>query len=104
MTSLILFRTKDLIGSVALSLWAVTGFAMLFVLITGFANWDTDNMESPSNAFSDSSKLILGIAATTRFGVYDMTGYYDVCSFGDEVQNPRRTVPLSCVITCMVVA
>jgi len=104
MTSLILFRTKDLIGSVALSLWAVTGFAMLFVLIVGFANWDTDNLESPSNAFSDSSKLIMGIAATTRFGVYDMTGYYDVCSFGDEVQNPRKNIPASCVITCMVVA
>jgi len=103
-TSAILFRTKDTIGSVALFLWGVTGFAMIFCFITGFANFDGDYLKSPSDAFSDKGKLLLGIAATTRFGVYDMTGYYDVCSFGDEVVKPRRTVPLSCVITCMVVA
>jgi len=103
-TSLILFRTKDLIGSVALFLWTVTGFAMLFAIIAGFSNFDTDNIKAPSDAFSDTGKLLLGIAATTRFGVYDMTGYYDVCSFGDEVINPRKNIPASCVITCMVVA
>jgi len=103
-TSLILFRTKDLIGNVALFLWGVTGFAMAFSFIAGFANFESDNMTAPPDAFSNSGKLLMGIAATTRFGIYDMTGYYDVCSFGDEVQNPRKNIPASCVITCVVVA
>lgn len=32
-----------------------------------------------------------------------MTGYYDVNSMGDEVENPKRTIPLSCIGTCYTV-
>ena len=37
------------------------------------------------------------------YGIYDLTGYYDVCAMGDEVQNPRKTIPYSCMITCVTV-
>mmetsp|Transcript_110307 Transcript_110307/g.200691 ORF Transcript_110307/g.200691 Transcript_110307/m.200691 type:complete len:375 (-) Transcript_110307:96-1220(-) len=47
---------------------------------------------------------MLGVAAATRFGVYDMTGYYDVCFLGGEVCNPKRTIPVSCLLTCLIVA
>jgi hypothetical protein len=30
-------------------------------------------------------------------------GYYDVCAMGGEVRNPKRTIPGSCIITCLVV-
>ena len=32
-----------------------------------------------------------------------MTGYYDVCFLGDEVINPRKTIPLSCISTAVVI-
>ena len=32
-----------------------------------------------------------------------MTGYYDVCFIGDEVQNPRKVIPFSCITTAVVI-
>ena len=45
--------------------------------------------------------MAAGIA--TRFGIYDLTGYYDINLAGGEVQNPRRNIPISVVTTCFVV-
>jgi amino acid transporter len=47
---------------------------------------------------------MMTIAVATRFGVYDMAGYYDVCFMGGVVRNPKRNIPLSCVGTCCIVA
>ena len=33
-----------------------------------------------------------------------MTGYYDVCFMGGEVRDPKRVIPLSCIMTCCVVS
>ena len=30
-------------------------------------------------------------------------GYYDICRAGDEVQNPRRNIPVSVITTCFTV-
>merc|ERR1719242_3029304 len=58
----------------------------------------------PSDAFSDVSKFALSLGVAARFAVYDFTGYYDVCFVGTEVQDPRKTIPLACVGTCVVIA
>ena len=32
-----------------------------------------------------------------------MTGYYDVCRAGDEVRNPKKNIPFSVIVTCLIV-
>lgn len=60
-------------------------------------------------AFGDSSLpkstgvAVMSLGAACRFGVYDFTGYYDVCQMGGEVARPKRTIPLSCIATCICV-
>jgi len=105
----LLYRKVDDIGRITLVFWFVTVFAILFTLLAGFSDWHSDNLAMPEGAFSGGLGLpggkgvIAAIAAATRFGVYDMTGYYDVCFMGGEVRNPRRTIPISCISTCLIV-
>eukprot|EP01065_Artemidia_motanka_P005243 TRINITY_DN12531_c0_g1_i1.p1 TRINITY_DN12531_c0_g1~~TRINITY_DN12531_c0_g1_i1.p1 ORF type:complete len:511 (+),score=118.41 TRINITY_DN12531_c0_g1_i1:51-1583(+) len=100
----LLFQRVEDIGRVAVVLWAVTVAAIVFVLASGFSSWDAGRLASPPGALSDGSRVVWTIATATRFGVYDMTGYYDVCFIGGQVERPRRTIPLSCISTCVVVA
>ena len=94
---LLLRRVSDT-GLVVYVLWAVTVTSMVFVLISGFANFDSDNFQLPENPWGDPattsmSTFIFGLGAACRFGVYDFTGYYDVCTMGGEVRSPRTTIP-----------
>merc|ERR1719262_1212282 len=75
---------------------------MLYTIILGFSGWEAQNLKS-DNMPGSGGAMIWALAAATRFGVYDMTGYYDVNSMGDEVQNPKRTIPISCIATCYIV-
>lgn len=99
-----MLRRMTNIGMVANVLSAITVVAMLFTLIAGFSYWDAENLASPKEAWSTSHNSLWIIALASRFGIYDMTGYYDVCFMGGEVKNPKRTIPLSCVCTCCCVA
>ena len=98
-----LTRKIENIGKFTLFLWAITVFAILTCLIGGFMNFDATNLQMSEDAFAEPTTFVLSLAAACRFGVYDFTGYYDVCQMGGEVQNPKKTIPHSCVITCFVV-
>lgn len=102
--SLLLARSIHDIGNAGLVMAGITVFAMIFCIFAGFTQFDTDNLASPPDAWKTAGNGLWIIAFASRFGIYDMTGYYDVCFMGGEVQNPKRTIPLSCVYTCGVVA
>jgi amino acid transporter len=77
---------------------------MVFTVIAGFSDWNSAYLAAPSNAYDGTTgQIIMGITTATKFGIYDMTGYYDVCFIGGEVENPKVNVPKSCVATCGVV-
>jgi amino acid transporter len=80
-----LSRKVEDIGKVTLFLWAITIFAILTCIIGGFLNFDSNNLQIPSDAFDDPATFVFSLAAACRFGVYDFTGYYDVCTMGGEV-------------------
>ena len=86
-------------GRMIYVLWAITIAAILYVLIAGFVNFDGDNFQLPPKPLRNG---LATLGAACRFGIYDFTGYYDVCTMGGEVQKPRRTIPGSCIITCSV--
>jgi amino acid transporter len=81
----------------------ITIFAILVCLIGGFTHFDSSNLLIPFDTVAHPKTFILSLTAACRFGIFDFTGYYDVCFMGGEVRNPRRTIPFSCIITCLVV-
>jgi len=101
---LLLARKLTDIGRATMVLWFVTIGAMLYTIVTGFTKFDSANLKTPDDAFKTPYNSIWIIAAATRFGVYDMTGYYDVCFMGGEVQDAKKTIPRSCIFTCLIVA
>lgn len=102
--SFLLYRKIDDIGRVTTVLWAITVGTILYVLIAGFSDFHSEYFKTPKNAFTGAGKVMMTVAAATRFGVYDMTGYYDVCFMGGVVQNPVKNIPISCIGTCCIVA
>jgi regulator of replication initiation timing len=99
-----LYREIDEVGTITLVLWAFTICAICFAITAGYTTFDPEYIKAPSDAFADPSKFFISLGVAARFAVYDFTGYYDVNFVGKECQNPRRTIPIACTTTCVVVA
>lgn len=106
--TLVLLRRVSASGVVVNVLWAVTLGSMGFVIVAGFLHFDRTNFQLPPQPWGEPTAggfgtFILSLGTACRFGVYDFTGYYDVCQMGGEVRAPRSTIPKSCIITCGLV-
>lgn len=58
----------------------------------------------PRNSLSLSTGFFAGLGSATLVAVYDYGGYYNVCLVGEEVENPRKTIPRSILIAIALVA
>lgn len=58
----------------------------------------------PPNAFRLSRGFFVGLGAATLIGLYDYGGYSNVCLIGEEVRNPRKTIPRSIILSIVFVA
>lgn len=102
--TLLLYRGVEDVGRISLLIWVCMLGTIGFVLVSGFAHFHPEWLQAPEEAFASPSGFVIGMGAAMRLGIYDFTGYYDVCQMGGEVERPRRTIPLACVRTCIVVA
>lgn len=96
-TVCLLFRKTTDQGRIGLVLWAITVAVIIFTCVTGFSSWDVRNLrqvEKPTR-----QQLLWSVTRACRFGIFDMSGYFDVNSMGDEVHNPERTIPVAGVST-----
>jgi len=98
----VLWLNTESAGKMTTFLWGGTVAAIAFVIVAGFINFDSGNLAMPEDPFQ--SNFVLGLGMAARIGIYDFTGYFDICQMGHEVENPRKTLPYSCVSTCVVVA
>jgi len=104
LTVMILYRDIKLVGRTTIVLGMVTLAAIAFTIVAGFSHFHVENLRMPKDAFASSTSVILGLGVGMRIGIYDFSGYQDVCQMGDEVQRPRRNLPLACVGTCASVS
>jgi len=105
---LVLYQDLSVVGKLTLALWVGTVGAIVFCVVAGFVNFKPELFELPSN-FPPSNPsgwgtFIFTLGSACRFGIYDFAGYNDACQMGDEVKNPRRNIPRSCVWTCIILA
>lgn len=99
----LLYRDISDVTRITLTLWVGTVSAILFTVIAGMSNFHVSHFELPNEALSGSTKVITMLGVASRVGIYDFTGYYDINFVGDQVRNPTKTIPRSCVFTCCAV-
>ena len=58
----------------------------------------------PPGAFHLTRQFSMGLGAATLIAVYDYGGYNNICLIGEEVRNPRKTIPQSILISIALVA
>src|SRR5213594_574248 len=101
----LLYRRITSIAKITLTLWIGTILTVIVVIVTGAFHFDHRvAFDFPPGAFNFSLGFFLGLGGTSRIGVYDYLGYYDVCYIGDEVENPGRVIPRSILISTALVA
>jgi len=97
----LLYRNINDVGTVAVILWVGMCCAIAFTLLAGFSHFSTDNFSIPK--ITNTGTLIWSLGNCARFGVYDFTGYHDVCFIGKDVKTPQRIIPIACIATCIIV-
>jgi amino acid transporter len=101
----LLYRRIQSIGIITVSLWAGTLLTVLVVIFTGATHFQPAvAFDFPTGAFDFSFGYLMGLGASSRIGMYDYLGYYDVCFIGDEVREPARVIPRSILISLVAVA
>jgi amino acid transporter len=101
----LLYRRIGSIATITVCLWIGTLLATAGVIVTGAMHFDRSiAFDLPPDAFNFSLGFFLGLGASSRVGVYDFLGYYNVCYIGDEVRNPGRVIPRSILISTIGVA
>ena len=101
----LLYRRINSIVKITVSLWIGTLITVLAVIFTGATHFNPHvAFDFPPGAFKFSLGFFLGLGASSRIGIYDYLGYYDVCYIGDEVRDPGRVIPRSILISTAAVA
>jgi amino acid transporter len=76
--------------------WIVIGGAFHFHAATAFS--------FPAHAFVLSRAFWLGLGSATLIATYDYGGYGNVCLLGEEIRNPRHTIPRAVIYSIVLVA
>lgn len=92
-----------IVGWLGVALTGGTMATVLIVIISGLANFDTALLRLPPHAFRADWAFLIGLGGAMRIAVYDFFGYYNVCHLGDEVRDPRKTIPRSIIISVLLV-
>jgi amino acid transporter len=101
----LLYRSIGSLGRLTVALWAGTLLTTLAVIVTGARHFDARlAFDFPPGAFNFSLGFLIGLGASSRIGIYDYLGYYDICYIGDEVKDPPRVIPRSILLSIVFVA
>jgi amino acid transporter len=101
----LLYRSIGSLGRLTLALWAGTLLTTAAVIVTGVSHFQPRiAFDFPPGAFNFSLGFLIGLGASSRIGIYDYLGYYDICYIGDEVKDPVRVIPRSILLSIVFVA
>lgn len=101
-TLLALYRAIPDIARTGLVLGAVALVTLVTVALAGLAHPHAPLPETMHATFA-SSFALPALGAALVITLYDYNGYADVCSLGDEVIAPWRTIPRAVVLSVLLV-
>jgi amino acid transporter len=105
LNTLLLLRPIRSINGLSITIAAIVLATTAWILVSGVLHFHPSMaFDFPPQAFHLSRQFSLGLGAATLIAVYDYGGYYNVCMIGEEVRNPRKTIPHSILLSILLVA
>lgn len=104
MTAL-LYRDIESVGRLTVAMLVVVFVTVGWVIGVGLFNFSpAQAFDFPEHARHLDGELFSRLGATAILAMYSYGGYNQVCSIGEEIRNPTRTVPRSIVLAILAVA
>ncbi len=101
----LLYRGIRSISHVSILIAVVVIASTVWIIVTGVMHFHPAMaFDFPPGAFHLNHGFVLGLGASTLIALYDYGGYYNVCLFGDEVLQPKKTIPRSILFSILAVA
>jgi amino acid transporter len=76
-----------------------------WIIFTGITHFHPAMaFDFPKHAFHLDRGFFLGLGSATLIALYDYGGYYNVCLIGNEVSNPKKTIPRSILFSIVLIA
>jgi amino acid transporter len=104
LNTLLLLRTIRSINGLSVTIAAIVLATTTWILVSGVLHFHPSMaFDFPPHAFHLSRQFSVGLGAATLIAVYDYGGYYNICMIGEEVRNPRQTIPYSILLSILLV-
>lgn len=101
----LLYRGITVIGRLSKLLWIGVMGTIAWVIFAGLTHFDASRaFDFPPGAFTLDNGFFLGLGAAMLVAAYDYWGYYNVCFFADEVEDPARNVPRALLLSIAAVS
>ena len=101
----LLWRNIEEIGRLAVVMLVVVLVTVGWVIVAGLFSFSpAQAFDFPPEAFTFDRSLLMSVGAASVLAMYSYGGYNQVCNIGDEIENPRVTIPRSIVLSTFIVA
>ena len=101
----LLWRNIEEIGRLAVVMLIVVLITVGWVIVAGLFSFSpAQAFDFPPEAFTFDRSLLMSVGAASVLAMYSYGGYNQVCNIGDEIENPRVTIPRSIVLSTFIVA
>jgi len=102
--TVLLYRDITSVGRLAVVMLAVVLGTVGWVIVAGMfnASW-SQAFDFPPAATRLDGTLVRAIGAAGLLAMYNYGGYNNVCNIGDELRDPKRTMPRAIVLSLVVV-
>jgi len=101
----LVYRNIRSIALVSIGIAAIVIGSTIWIILSGITHFHSGLvLDFPANAFHLSLGFFFGLGSATLFAVYDYGGYYNACLIGDEVKEPKKTLPRSILFSIFLVA
>lgn len=101
----LLYRNIRSIDRIAIAISVVVIATCGWVIVSGAFDFQPSRaFDFTAGAFRMSPSFWAGLGATTLIAVYDYGGYNNVCLLGEEIEQPRKNIPRSILLSILLVA
>jgi amino acid transporter len=102
---ILLYRNVGLVARIGNVLWIVVMGTIAWIIFAGVTHFNAAQAFAfPPNAFTLDRNFFLGLGGAMLVATYDYWGYYNVCFFGEEIENPERNIPRAMIYSILAVA
>lgn len=99
-----LYRNIEAIGRLSVVLLGVVLLTIGWVIVAGLFRFSpAQAFAFPPEAFVVDGDLVAKIGAASILAMYNYGGYNQVCNIGEEIRDPRKTMPRAIVLSIVLV-